>query len=147
MYSSLINKNEEMLKDAINNGINNETVYYTLNRLVEKNDRTGKIPKQLPKVLAGIVYMKKMVKVPDTEQYYSSVVKNNSERIKDALKNGISPDEIAISLIDTINSPSKNSKKRLKFMVKLISKMKTKEKRLQRQNENNKGYQKVYINN
>lgn len=147
MYSSLINKNEEMLKDAINNGINNETVYYTLNRLVEKNDRTGKIPKQLPKVLAGVIYMKKMVKVPDTEQYYSSVVKNNSERIKDALKNGISPDEIAISLIDTINSPSKNSKKRLKFMVKLISKMKTKEKRLQRQNENNKGYQKVYINN
>lgn len=145
--SNLINNNEEILKEAINSGINNDTVYDTLNNLIEKKDRNGKTPKQLPKTIASIVYMKRMVKADDTEEYYSSVVKNNSERIKSALRDGISPDEVAIGLIDTINSPGKNSKKRLNFMVKLITKMKKKELKLQRQNESSKGYQKVYSNN
>lgn len=144
--SKLINNNEEILKEAINSGINNDTVYDTLNNLIEKKDRNGKTPKQLSKTVASIVYMKKMVKTTDTEEYYSSVVKNNSERIKSALRDGISSDEVAIGLIDTINSPSKNSKKRLNFMVKLITKMKKKELKLQRQNES-KGYQKIYSNN
>ena len=147
MHSNLVNNNKEMLKEAINSGINNDTVYDTLNTLIEKKDRKGRTPKQLPKTLASIIYMKKTIKTPDTEEYYSSVVRNNSERIKSALRDGISPDEVAISLIDTINSPSKNAKKRLNFMVKLITKMKKKELKLQRQNESSKGYQKVYNNN
>lgn len=145
--SNLINNNEEMLREAINSGINNDTVYDTLNNLIEKKDKNGKTPKQLSKTIASIIYMKRMVKAHDTEEYYSSIVKNNSERIKSALMDGINPDEIAISLIDTINSPGKNSKKRLNFMVKLITKMKKKELKLQRQNESSKGYQKIYSNN
>lgn len=146
MFSNLISNNEEILKNAINSGISSDTVSMTISEFIEKKDISGKTYKQLPKALSSIIYMKRMVKEKDTEEYYSSVVKNNSERIKSALRDGISPDEIAMSLIDMVYSPSKNAKKRLNFMVKLITKMKKKELKLQKQNEI-KGYQKVYSNN
>ncbi len=147
MLSKLISNNEEILKEAINSGISSDTIRDTLNNLIEKKDRTGKTPKQISKAVASIAYMKKDIKLPDTEEYYSSVVKNNSARIKSALNDGISPVEIASSLLDTVNSSNKNSKKQLNFIVKLVTKMKKKELKLKNQREITNQYQKKLINN
>lgn len=131
-------KRDEILKESINSGINSETINYIFEKMANNNAN-----KKTNKMIAAIIYMKKRIREQDTEQFYSKIVKNNSSKIKDALKNGITPDEIAMSLIDTLNSPSKKAKKRLNYMVKLITKMKAKELSLKKENTNIKSYQKI----
>ena len=94
------------------------------------------------------------------------LVKNNSGRIKDALKNGIEPNEVATEIAkDSMNANTPLGYKKLNFVTKLISKMKRKQRKkaLEQQqiqssqqeqqiqepqmNQELGGIQKVYTNN
>ncbi len=141
--SKLIYNSEQYLKDAINNGINGEAINSTLSEIIDVSDIKGETPKQFGKTLSTIVYMKKDINEPVNYEYISNMVKANGKKIKSALINGITPNEVAVSLNDMTNNMNKRSKKQLEFMVKLISKMKKRELVLSRQKQNEKSYQKI----
>ena len=138
---------KEMLKEAINSGVDAEAVNSTLNDMVSKTNEKGKVPRQVKHVIETIVHMKKNVNnVPD-KTYASNFVRQNSERIKSAINDGISPNEIAITLLEsTEKANDRRTKRRLKFITKLIVKMKQKELKLLKQNDHTmeKGMQKVF---
>ena len=136
------------LKEALNNGINGEAVGATLNDIVNKSSELGKMPKQAKNVVETIIYMKKNVNSIPDKKYASNLVMDNSERIKSALNEGISPNEIAVTLMETLEKANtRRTKSRLRFMTKLIKKMKQKELALKKQNENSMqhGIQKVLM--
>lgn len=135
--------NNEYLKDAIYNGIEGEAINSTIDDVLNKS--TNK--KQVKKVVETIVDMKKDTPNVASMNYASNFVKENSEKIKGAINDGLSSKEIAKTLIEnTNNAIDKNSKKQLRFITKLISKMKVKELKLKKQKENTmeKGMQKVF---
>ena len=126
-----VNFNEENIKDALNNGIDAEAVNSTLDDMVSVSLERGKTPKQMKEVVESIVEMKKDTENVVDETYASSFVKENNQKIVSAINDGISPNEIA-------------RRKHLKFITKLISKLKVKELRLRKEKENSKkGMQKV----
>ena len=127
---------KEMLKEAINNGIDANAIDSTLNDMVSKTNEKGRVPRQVKHVIETIVHMKKGVNnIPD-KTYASNFVRENNERIKAAIKDGISPNEIATTLIEsTEKANDRRTKRRLKFITKLIVKMKQKELKLLKQNE------------
>lgn len=144
--SNLVNINEEYIKDAIVDGIDADAVNSTLEDVMNRSDELGKTPSQVKEVIETIVDMKKDNTDVIDEQYASDFVKKNGTKISSALNDGISPDEIANTLVNsTNNSNTKKEKEDLKFTVKLITKMKKKELRLKKNKENIrvKGYQKV----
>ena len=138
---------KEMLKEAINSGVDAEAVNSTLNDMVNRTNEKGKVPTQVKNVIETIVHMKKNINnVPD-KTYASNFVRENSERIKAAINDGISPNEIAQTLLESTNKANdRRTKRRLKFITKLIVKMKQKELKLLKQNEQimEKGMQKVF---
>ena len=143
--SNELNQKEEYLKDAIYNGIEADAVNSTIEDMLNKVDEIGKKPKQVKKVVETIVDMKKDVSNIESTEYASSFVNQNSEKIKHAINDGISSKEIAKTLVEnTKNAKDKKSKRQLKFITKLISKMKVKELNLKKQNTNEKGIQKVF---
>ncbi len=141
-----VNFNEENIKDAISNGIDGEAVNSTLGDIVAKMDETGKNPKQAKEVVETIVEMKRDTENVVDESYASSFVRENNAKIKSAINDGITPKEIAMTLVNsTKKAKTRKSKKHLKFITNLISKMKVKEMRLKQEKENQmeKGRQKV----
>ena len=140
-----VNFNEENIKDAINNGIDAEAVNSTLDDMVNVSIETGKTPKQMKEVVESIVEMKKDTENVVDETYASSFVKENNQKIVSAINDGFSPNEIAQTLVEaTDKANDRKSRKHLKFITKLISKLKVKELRLRKEKENSKkGMQKV----
>lgn len=144
--SNLVNNNEEYIKEAINVGISADAVESTLGDVINKSDEIGKTPKQVKEVVETIVEMKENENTKLDERYASDFVKNNSEKIESALSDGISPKEVATTLVSSTKSANnRKGKKHLSFIVKLISKMKKKELKLNKDKENTqqKGYQRV----
>ena len=138
------NLNEESIKDAIRNGINADAVGATLQDVINKSDELGKNPRQVKNVVETIVHMKTNVNSIPDKKYASSIVKENSEKIKRALQDGISPNEIATTLIESVQKAnSRRTKSRLRFITKLIVKMKEKELKLLKENSINIETQKV----
>jgi len=137
-----------MLKEAINSGVDAEAVNSTLNDMVSKTNEKGKVPRQVKNVIETIVHMKKDINnIPD-KTYASNFVRQNSEKIKAAINDGISPNEIAVTLLEsTEKANDRRTKRRLKFITKLVVKMKQKELKLLKQNDHTmeKGMQKVFI--
>ena len=84
--------------------------------------------------------MKELENTKTNEAYASNFVKNNSEKIESALNDGISAKEITDTLVKETNE---KERKHLPFIVKLISKMKKKELKLNK--ENTKRYNKFFI--
>lgn len=145
MNSKTMLENEEYIKDAIGNGVDGEAVSATLEDVVNKADMMGKTPEQLKETVDTIVEMKTTPQSNVSEEYLSDVVKNNSDKLKAAINEGIKPEEVAQELINTTqNIKDKKDKKHLNFIVKLLSKMKKKELKLTMDKQNTKGYQKVY---
>lgn len=143
--SNFVNNNEEYLKDAINNGVSSESVGATIEDMVVKSEELGKTPSQLKEAVETIADMKSSVENKNDETFASDLVKENSEKIKSALNDGLSPDEVANALIkSTDEATNKKGKKHLNFIVNLISKMKRKEFTLSRNRE--KGRQKIKVN-
>ena len=141
-----VNFNEENIKDAINNGIDGEAINSTLEDMMNKIEQKGENPKQAKEVVETIVDMKKDTNNIVDEKYASNFVKENNEKIKSAINDGITPKEVAKTLVEsTNNAKDKKSKKHLKFITKLISKLKVKELRLRNENRKQieKGRQKV----
>ena len=140
-----VNFNEENIKDAISNGIDADAVNSTLDDMVSVSLETGKTPKQMKEVVESIVEMKKDTNNVIDETYASNFVKENNQKIVSAINDGISPNEIAQTLVEaTDKANDKKSRKHLKFITKLISKLKVKELKLRRDKENSiKGRQKV----
>ena len=138
---------KEILKEAINSGVDAEAVNFTLNDMVSKTNEKGRVPRQVKHVIETIVHMKKDINnIPD-KTYASNFVRQNSMRIKSAINDGISPNEIATTLFEsTEKANDRRTKRRLKFITKLIVKMKQKELTLVKQNEQTmeKGIQKVF---
>jgi len=144
--SNLINNNEEYIKDALNNGIDSDAVNATLDDMMNKSDEIGKTPEQVKEVVETIVDMKKDTPNVNDETYASNFVQENNKKIESALNDGISPNEIASTLVETTNKANdRKNKRRLKFVTKLISRMKRKEKKLNKDKENvqEKGRQRV----
>lgn len=143
LNSKLINDNEEYVKNAINNGISASAVNSTVEDMLKKSDNIGTTPNQVKESIETIADMKKDIDSKVDSQYSSELVKNKSDKIKSALNNGIEPNEIAVTLINSTNNANNNKeKKHLNFIVKLISKMKKKELILNRQKAQEKSYQK-----
>lgn len=137
----------DILKEAINNGVDAEAVNSTLNDIINKTDEKKRTPKHVKGVIETIVHMKKDINnIPD-KTYASNFVRQNSERIKSAINDGISPSEIASTLLEsTEKANDRRTKRRLKFITKLVVKMKQKELTLTKQNNQTmeKGMQKVF---
>lgn len=144
--SNLINDNEEYINDAINNGIDANAVNSTVEDMINKADEIGKTPIQVKESIETIVSMKNDVDSKVDENYSSEFVKNNSSKIISALNDGITSNEVVSTLINsTNNANTKKDKKHLKFVIKLVSKMKKKELVLNKQNVEKKSYQKKLI--
>ena len=144
--SNLVNNNEEYIKEAISDGISADAVESTLGDVISKFDEIGRTPKQVKEVVETIVDMKEKENTKIDERYASDFVKKNSEKIESALNDGISPKEVATTLVNSTNeATNRKGKKHLNFIVKLISKMKKKELKLNKEKENTqeKGYQRV----
>lgn len=73
------------LQDAIYSGISAEAVSATLNDIINRSDELGKTPSQIKDVVEAIVYMKKNVNSIPDKKYASSLVRDNSEKIKKSL--------------------------------------------------------------
>ena len=144
--TKIVSENENNIKEAINSGISNEAVGATLDDVINVADSKEKVPVQVKNTVAAIVEMKSDVENKIDPNYASEYVKKNNEKISAALEEGITPKEVANTLINsTEKSNSKKGKKHLKFIVRLISKMKRKELKLNKNKENveQKGYQRV----
>ena len=142
--SDLIKENGEYVRDAINSGISASAVSSTVNDMLKKSEKTGEAPKQVRESVETIADMKRNVNTVVDENYSSELVRNNSDRINRALRDGIEPTEITTTLINsTNNADNRDSKRKLSFIVKLVSKMKKKELVLDRQKQDGKSYQKV----
>lgn len=138
--------NNETLKEAINSGIAGEAVSSTIEDIVKKSDEISSNPIQVKRAIETIIHMKKNVNSIPDKKYASSLVRENSERIKAAINEGISPNEIAITLMEGVEKANnRRTKSRLRFITKLIVKMKQKELKLIKniENQNEKGMQKV----
>ena len=124
--TKLMNENEENINGAIKNGISGEAVGSTLEDVVNKADEIGNA-KQIKKTVETIVDMKENNNTKVDESYASNLVKNNSEKIEAAINEGITPKEVATTLV---NETNKTGKTHLPFVVQLISKMKKRELKL-----------------
>ena len=147
------------VNDAIRTGISGEAVTDAIEEVMNKNN--GEVPKQFKDTVAAVADMKSDKQDSFNPEYASDLVKNNSNRIKEALKDGIEPQEIAVEIAKTSTSANTTEGyKKLNFITKLISKMKRKQRKkdierqqqmaAQIQNENPEkkqemgGIQKVY---
>lgn len=124
MESNLVSKKEAYLKDALYDGINSKAICETLESLANSQS----FPKQAADTVEVIADMKDVPNKSFDERFVSDFLKKNSDSIILALKDGISPNEIANSLLKNLNEEnSLDSREKLNFMVNLITKMKQKE--------------------
>lgn len=144
MKSEVMQSNGEYIKDALENGIDANATKETLSDALNKADNLNQTPKQVKEVIDVVVEMKSDVNDIANPSYASELVKGNSAKIKSALIDGITPEEVSKTLINNVEKANtKKSKRHLNFIVRLISKMKVKELKLQKEKTNEKGYQKV----
>ena len=140
----LINENGNDIVDAINTGVSKEAIRQTMSDVLNKSNDISTTPKQIQEVVEIIADMKQEKNVKENESYSSNFVRNNSEKITSALNNGLSPNEIAIALTNQVQKDDLNSKEKLRFTVRLISKLKRKEYKLSNSNQIKNGYQKIF---
>ena len=147
--TKLITENENNIKQATIEGISGDAIEATLEDMVNISDSKGKIPSQVKDTVEAIVEMKKDTENKVDPTFASEFVKENNEKIKIALNEGISPKEVTTTLVNsTSDATNRKGKKYLNFIVRLISKMKKKELKLRKekdkQNTEEKTHQYVY---
>lgn len=129
MESNLISEKGPYVKDALYDGINSSAVRAILGDLANAD----RFPSQAKDTVRIIASMKGAPNKYVDERFLSDFIKTNSASIISALKDGLTPDEIATSLLKNLDgNNSLDSKRELSFMIKLISKMKEKELKLQK---------------
>ena len=116
------------VNDALRTGISGEAVSETIEEVLNK--KSGDVPKQFKDTVEAVVDMKSDKQDQINEQYSSELVKNNSNRIKEALKDGIEPQEVAVEIAkDSMKANTNEGYKKLNFITRLISKMKRKQRK------------------
>lgn len=130
------------VNDAIKTGISGQEVADTIEDVLNKNN--GEVPKQFKDTVEVVADMKSDKPDQINEEYASDLVKNNSNRIKEALNEGIEPNEVAIEISKaSATANTQQGYKKLNFIARLISKMKRKQRKKENQQELD-GKQKVY---
>ena len=141
MESRIMSENEENLRDAMNTGISGEAVTTTVEGMISHD---GPAPKQVGETIQTIAEMKSTTSNIPNDEYASDFVKENSEKIKAALEDGITPEEVSKTLVNQLNkSDTKSSKRKLSFIARVVSLIKEREKRLQQSNKVSGSHQKV----
>ncbi|MDO4962880.1 MAG: hypothetical protein Q4E75_02110 [bacterium] len=139
--TNLVNDNEAYIKDALENGINGEAIESVINNMASSVEK----PSQIKEVVESISNMKQAPSMYN-EQFLSDFVRKNNGKIESAIKEGLTPNEIAMSLESDLKQDTYDSKNHLKFMTRLISEIKKIELKLIREKEQAVEYQKVYNN-
>ncbi len=138
MLSKTVTDNYDYIKESLENGIDSDTVNLVVNDLLDKSDTIGRTPKQVKKAIDAVVSMKSDENKIDTSRL-SNYVKENSVKIYSALNSGLSSEDIARRLMSSLeNSSDKKGMEELRFVTRLVSKMKEKE--LQKENEKGVSY-------
>ena len=138
MLSKTVTDNYDYIKESLENGIDSDTVNLVVNDLLDKSDTIGRTPKQVKKAIDAVVSMKSDENTIDTSRL-SNYVKENSVKIYSALNSGLSSEDIARRLMSSLeNSSDKKGMEELRFVTRLVSKMKEKE--LQKENEKGVSY-------
>ena len=136
------------VNDAVRTGISGDAVTETISEVLDK--KNGEVPKQFKDTVEVVADMKSDKQDILNSNYASDLVKNNSNRIKEALKDGIEPQEVAVEIAKTSTTANtQEGYKKLNFITKLISIMKRKQrkKEIEKQyQEELGGKQKVYTN-
>ena len=136
------------VNDAVRTGISGDAVTETISEVLDK--KNGEVPKQFKDTVEVVADMKSDKQDSLNSNYASDLVKNNSNRIKEALKDGIEPQEVAVEIAKTSTTANtQEGYKKLNFITKLISIMKRKQrkKEIEKQyQEELGGKQKVYTN-
>lgn len=138
MLSKTVTDNYNYIKKSLENGIDSDTVNSVVNDLLDKSDTIGRTPKQVKKAIDAVVSMKSDENKIDTSRL-SNYVKENSVKIYSALNSGLSSEDISRRLMSSLeNSSDKKGMEELRFVTRLVSKMKEKE--LQKENEKGVSY-------
>lgn len=128
--------NRENIIDAINEGINAETIQDTIVLLDSRYSNLSYIPKQFKTIIDGVCALKQDVVSDNNSEYSSTFFKENSSKLKAAINDGISSSEIVNYFNNTDINLCDNT-------IRLISGLKGREKRINLSRE--KGYQKKLL--
>ena len=140
--SETVYNNEKEIKSAITDGISGKAISSTLDGVVNKADELGITPAQLKETVEVVTSMKENNNTLDNS-YSSDFGKQNGDKLKEALTEGISSNEVKESLSRELdNANDEKSKKHLNFMVNLMSRFKKRELILAK-NAQEKGRQKI----
>lgn len=139
-----MNIDKEYIKSAIEKGVSSEGIKNSIEDMLNKSDEVGHTPEQIRDVIDTISSMKQTPNVVDNS-YNSALVREKSAKIKSAITEGLTPNEVSHTLENNLEKQDDNRK--FKFIINLISKMKKKEKSLSKKEQMEKGFQKVKVNN
>lgn len=139
-----MNIDKEYIKSAIEKGVSSEGIKNSIEDMLNKSDEVGHTPEQIRDVIDTISSMKQTPNVVDNS-YNSTLVREKSAKIKSAITEGLTPNEVSHTLENNLEKQDDNRK--FKFIINLISKMKKKEKSLSKKEQMEKGFQKVKVNN
>lgn len=140
----IMNIDKEYIKSAVEEGVSGEGIKNSIEDMLDKSDEIGHTPEQIRDVIDTISSMKQSPNVVDNS-YNSALVRENSAKIKSAITEGLTPNEVSHTLENNLEKQDDN--RRFKFIINLISKMKKKEKSLSKKEQMEKGFQKVKVNN
>lgn len=135
---------KEYIKSALEEGVSGEGIKNSIEDMLDKSDEIGHTPEQIRDVIDTISSMKQSPNVVNNS-YNSALVRENSAKIKSAITEGLTPNEVSHTLENNLEKQDDNRK--FKFIINLISKMKKKEKSLSKKEQMEKGFQKVKVNN
>ena len=114
---------EHLIREAINNGISSNGIYAALHRMFGSKSLDKYTSRQIKLVINNICDMKIDTVSDFNSSYSSELVKKNYYKIIDALKKGISPEEVANKLIRAVKD--KNiSKDDFKYLISLVANLK-----------------------
>ena len=133
------------VNDAMKTGISGEAVSDTIEEVLDKSN--DNVPKQFKDTIEVVADMKSDKQESFNQEYASNLVQNNSNRIKEALKDGIEPNEVATEIAkNSMSANTPDGYKKLSFIARLISKMKRKQRKKEIQSKQQEigGNQKVY---
>ena len=119
-------RKEHLIREAINNGISSDSICDTLSKMFGSKSLNKYTSRQIKLVIKSICDMKNNKLSNINSSYYSELIKNNYDKIVDALKNGISSKEVTIGLINSVND--KNiSIDDFKYLISMIANLKKKD--------------------
>lgn len=131
---------EQLIREAINNGISSRSIYDTLYNMYGESDLSRYTKRQIELVIRSICDMKISAISNLNLKYSSDLVRNNYDKIIAALNDGINPEEVANKLVKSIED--KNiSIDDFNYLVNLIAGLKKKD--LKYMKSDNRIYQKT----